>query len=120
MIDRCIHLSHYELPHVGYTAKNRLNAGVGIIGLAHYLAKNKLKYSSQEGKDEIHRLSEKHIYFAIKASLRLGKELGNAPWINKTKWPEGWMPIDTYNRNVDSVVTVKNELIGETLRKRSH
>lgn len=117
MIDRCIHLSHYELPHVGYTAKNRLNAGVGIIGLAHYLAKNKLKYSSQEGKDEIHRLSEKHIYFAIKASLRLGKELGNAPWINKTKWPEGWMPIDTYNRNVDSVITVKNELDWETLRK---
>lgn len=117
MIDRCIHLSHYELPHIGYTAKNRLNAGVGIIGLAHYLAKNKLKYSSQEGKDEIHRLAEKHAYYAIKGSLRLGKELGNAPWMHKTKWPEGWLPIDTYNKNVDNVVSVSNQYDWESLRK---
>lgn len=38
-----------------------------------------------------------------KASLQLGKELGNAEWIHKTKYPEGWLPIDTYNKNVDKI-----------------
>ena len=39
-----------------------------------------------------------------KASLRLAKEKCNAEWIGKTKYPEGWLPIDTYNKNVDDVV----------------
>ncbi|MDX1532778.1 MAG: ribonucleoside-diphosphate reductase subunit alpha [Nitrosopumilaceae archaeon] len=108
MIDKCIHRTHYELPHLGVTAKSRLNAGVGIIGLAHHMAKLGLSYSSDEGKQEIHDVAEKHMYYLIKSSLKLGKELGNAPWMHKTKWPEGWLPIDTYNKNVDTVV--KNDL----------
>lgn len=104
MIDRCIHMSHYELPHVGVTAKARLNAGVGIIGLAHYMAKNHARYSEDGGKRLVHELSERHAYFLTKASLQLGKELGNAPWIKKTKWPDGWLFTDTYNKNVDAVV----------------
>lgn len=116
MIDKCIHMSDYALPHLGVTAKARLSAGVGILGLAHYLAKRKLSYSSQEGKNAIHEVAESHMYFAIKASLRLAKELGNAPWMHKTKWPKGWMPIDTYNKNVDGVVTVGNKRDWEALR----
>lgn len=116
MIDKCIHMSHYELPHVGLTAKSRLNAGVGIIGLAHAMAKAHKKYDTQEGKDYIHEIAERHYYYLTKASLLLGKELGNAPWISKTKWPTGWLPIDTYNKNVDSVVTVGNKYDWESLR----
>ena len=116
MIDICIHKSKYELPHLGITAKSRLNAGVGLIGVAHHMAKKGLKYSSQEGKEELHRLNERHAYMLIKASLQLGKELGNAPWMHKTKWPEGWLPIDTYNKNVDNIVSNNLEYDWETLR----
>lgn len=118
MIDKCIHLAHYELPHVGVTAKARLNAGVGITGLAHYLAKNKLSYSSKEGKIAIHELAEKHMYMLIKSSLKLGKELGNAPWIHKTKWPDGWLPIDTYKKSVDSIADFKLNYDWEELRRQ--
>lgn len=117
MIDKCIHMSHYELPHVGVTAKSRLNAGVGIIGLAHAMAKAHKKYDSQDGKNYIHEIAERHYYYLVKASLKLGKELGNAPWINKTKWTEGWLPIDTYNKNVDSIITTENQYDWETLRQ---
>jgi ribonucleotide reductase alpha subunit len=116
MVDKCIHLAHYELPHVGYTAKNRLNAAIGIIGLATHLARKNLKYSSKEGKEEIDKVFERHAYFVIKASLKLGKELGNAPWMHKTKWPEGWLPIDTYNRKVDEIVNRPHTYDWETLR----
>lgn len=104
MIDTCINISTYPLPHLEVTAKARMNAGVGIIGLATHLARLNLSYSSKEGKQEIHKVAERHAYFLIKASLKLGKELGNAPWIHKTKWPDGWLPIDTYKKNVDKVV----------------
>lgn len=116
MIDKCIHRTNYELPHLGVTAKARLNAGVGIIGLAHYLAKLGVGYSDKEGKKEIHKISEKHMYFLAKSSLKLGKELGNAPWINKTKWVDGWLPIDTYNKKVDAVVDNDLQYDWEQLR----
>jgi ribonucleoside-diphosphate reductase alpha chain len=117
MIDKCIHLSDYELPHVGFTAKQRLNAGVGLIGTATTMARKKLKYNSKEGLDETHRIAERHAYFTIKASLQLGKEYGNAPWIHKTKWPSGWLPIDSYKQSVDSLSNLPYTYDWEQLRK---
>lgn len=117
MIDKCIHKSYYELPHVGFTAKSRLNAGVGILGLAHHLARLNLRYTDQEGLNEIHRVSERHAYFLISASLKLGQELGNAPWMWKTKWSEGWLPIDTYKKSVDNLTSVSYQYDWETLRQ---
>lgn len=118
MIDICIHLAEYKLPHVGATAKARLSAGVGIVGLAHLMAKNKKKYSTQEGKEFIHEVAERHYWHLANASLQLGKELGNAPWIDRTKWPEGWLPIDTYNKNVDMIVEHNTNYDWEDLRAR--
>lgn len=117
MIDRCIDLSEYILPHLGTTAKNRRSAGVSIIGLAHYMAQRKLSYTSQAGLDEIHKLAERHYYFALKASLRLGKELGNAKWMHKTKWVNGWLPIDTYAKSIDTITRIKYQYDWESLRK---
>ncbi|MFY9180337.1 MAG: hypothetical protein WAO12_11255, partial [Venatoribacter sp.] len=116
MIDKCIHLAHYELPHIGFTSKARMNAGVGILGLAHSMARAKQLYTTVEGKRFIHQVAERHFYYLAKASLQLGKELGNAPWMHKTKWPEGWLPLDTYNKNVDSIAAVENLYDWETLR----
>lgn len=117
MIDECIHSAYYPLAHIGYTAKNRMNAAVGLIGVATYMAKRNLKYSSKKGKEELHRLAERHAYFMIKASLRISKERGVAPWMHKTKWPQGWLPIDTYKRTVDEIVKVPLQYDWETLRK---
>lgn len=116
MIDICIHKSTYELPHIGYTAKARMAAAVGIMDYAHHLARKKLKYTDQKAKEESHRVAERHMYFAIKASLRLGKELGNAPWIHRTKWTEGWIPLDTYQRKLDGVVNAPLQYDWEALR----
>ena len=116
MIDKCIHMNSYVFPHLEYTAKSRMNAGVGIIGLAYDLAKRNLGYSTKEGLHYIHKVAELHAYSLIKASLRLGKEKGNAPWMHKTKWPEGWLPIDTYKKTVDEGMDFKNLCDWESLR----
>ncbi len=116
MIDKCIHLAHYELPHVGVTSRQRLNAGVGILGLAHLMAKNGQKYTTTEGKQFIHEVAERHYYHLLRASLKLGKELGNAPWMHKTHWPEGWLPLDTCNPYVDKIAPSTLRYDWEALR----
>ncbi len=118
MIDKTIHLTKYIFESLAYTSKARMNAGVGILGLAHLMAKKDLKYSSQQGKNFIHELFETHYWHLLNASLRLGKELGNALWMNKTSWPEGWLPLDTYEKRVDELVTVSNKRDWEALRKQ--
>ncbi|HEX7339038.1 MAG TPA: ribonucleoside-diphosphate reductase subunit alpha [Rhodanobacteraceae bacterium] len=117
MIDKCIHLAHYELPQVGYTSRQRLNAGVGILGLAHLMAKNHQRYTTAAGKQFIHAVAERHYYHLLRASLKLGKQLGNAPWMHKTRWPDGWLPTDTCNRNVDTIAPFENRYDWEALRR---
>jgi len=116
MIDVGIHKSTYIFPSLAETAKSRMNAGVGMMGVAHLMAKKGMKYSAQAGKNFIHELAETHAWHLYNASLRLGKERGNAPWMHKTKWPEGWLPIDTYEKRVDTLVTVGNKRDWESLR----
>lgn len=117
IIDSCIDIASYPLPHIKYTSMMRRNAGVGLSGIAYSLARKRIKYSSQEGRDESHRMAERHSYFLIKAALKLGKERGNAPWMHKTLWPQGWLPIDTYKKSIDNVVTIGLQYDWETLRE---
>lgn len=103
MIDYTILNGKYPFPHLEFTAKQRMNAGVGIMGLATHLARKGLRWDTVEGKKEIHRVFERHMYWLIQASIKISKERGLAPWIHKTKWPEGWTPLKTYNRAVDTI-----------------
>lgn len=103
MIDYCILENEYILPHMGVTAKARMNAGVGMMGVATHMARKRLKFNSAEGLQELHRVFERHLYFAIKASIQISKERGLAPWIARTKWPDGWTPLKSYRKKVDSL-----------------
>lgn len=103
MIDYCILNSSYVFPHLEFTAKQRMSAGVGIMGLATHMARAGLSYTTDAGKQELHFVAERHMYHLIEASLKISKERGLAPWMHKTKWPQGWLPIDTYKRSVDKI-----------------
>lgn len=107
MIDYCILNSHYEFPSLAFTAKARMNAGVGILGLAHLMAKKGIRYGTQESRNFFHELGETHYWHLVNASLRISKERGVAAWMNRTLWVDGWSPLSTYNKNVDELVTVK-------------
>lgn len=102
-IDNVIETMDYPFKHNEITAKARRSIGVGITNLAHYLASNFVTYSDLYGQQLIHELAERHYFWLARASLRLAKEKGNAEWMNKTKWPQGWLPIDTYAPAVDMI-----------------
>mgnify|MGYP003632400541 FL=1 len=105
LVDNTMELTSYPFNQVKLTAQARRSMGIGITNLADAMAVKGVSYSSQEGKQYIHDLAEMHSFYLHKASLRLAKEKGNAEWIHKTKYPDGWLPIDTYNKNVDNVVS---------------
>lgn len=116
MVDNVISLMEYPFPNLSFTAQARRSVAIGLTNLANYMAKNNKKYSTADGKEFIHRVAEKHSYLLHSASLALAKEKGVCDWIDKTKYPEGWLPIDSYNKNVDKIV--KQDLLcdWETLR----
>lgn len=117
MIDNVIEIMDYPFLQLAYTAKRRRSIGVGLTNLAYDMANKGLKYSSLSGKRYIHKVAERHSYYLHKASLRLAKERGVCEWINKTKYPEGWLPIDTANKNIDEVVSQPLMYDWESLRK---
>lgn len=118
MIDNVIDIMDYPFPNLKATAQARRSLGIGVTDLAGYMAEKKLKYSSSEGKKHMHKLAERHMFYAIEASLRLAKEKGNNIWSHKTKWKDGWLPIDTMNPNVYKVVGQELERNWEDLRTR--
>lgn len=117
MIDEGINNAELGFPQLNKSIRDWRSAGVGVLGLAHLMAKNKLSYTSQEGKDFIHILAERHSYALHKAAVRLTKERGLAANIHRTKYPDGWLPIDTYNRNVDELTKEPLHFDWETLRE---
>lgn len=117
MIHTAITETTFPFPQVAFTSRQRMSAGVGISDLAHLMAKNNKNFYDQEGRDFIHQVSERHYWHLLNASLELSKEFGNAPWMHKTEWPNGWLPIDTYNKNVDELVTVPLQYDWESKRQ---
>lgn len=103
MVDSAIMNAKYPFPHMNYTARMRMYAGVGIHGFATLLARLKIRPGTPEFYQLCHQVSERHMYHLIKASIKISKERGLAPWMHKTLWPKGWTPLSTYNRNVDEI-----------------
>ena len=117
MLDNLIDLQEYPVKAAEIYTKGFRSLGIGITNFAYYIARKKIGYSTQEANDEMHRLSEAIQYWGIKASVDLAKEKGQAPFFNQTKYSQGILPIDTYNKNVDEIVNVSYMYDWESLRK---
>lgn len=103
-LDEIIDYQNYPVKAAENFTKNRRSLGVGYIGLAHYLAKNGLKYEDPKSWQLIHDLTEAFQYYLIKSSSNLAKEKGACEYYHKTKYSQGILPIDTYKKNVDEIV----------------
>lgn len=117
MIDEGINNALLPYESLNHSIRYYRSAGVGILGLAHLMAKNKLSYKSREGLTFIHNLAEKHAYYLYKSALRLGKERGNAECMDRTLFPDGWLPIDVMNPNLGDLCDTELKYDWETLRQ---
>jgi ribonucleoside-diphosphate reductase alpha chain len=106
-LDELIDYQHYPIIAAELATKARRSLGIGYIGLAHYLAKLGHSYDSQEAWDVVHELSESFQYYLLRASNQLAKEKGHCEYFGRTKYSSGTLPIDTYKRDVDELVTTE-------------
>ena len=115
-LEELIDYQEYPVPAARRSTLARRSLGIGFIGLAHYFAKNGVKYDSQEAYNLTHRLTESFQYNLLRASNNIAKEKGACDAFHRTKYIDGILPIDTYKQEVDELVTVSYEYDWDSLR----
>ena len=117
-LDALIDYQGYPVVCAEIATKARRSLGVGVIGLAHYLAKNGAQYGDQKAWDETHKLMEAFQYYLIDASATLASEVGACSAYSETKYADGLLPIDHYKDAVDGVTSQPLLLDWEALRSK--
>ena len=115
-LDEIIDYQKYPVLAAEKSTKARRSLGVGYIGLAHYLAKHRVKYDDAKAHEIVDELSESFQYFLLKASNELAQEKGACELYDRTKYALGVLPIDTYKKDVDDIVKRKLSRDWNTLR----
>jgi ribonucleoside-diphosphate reductase alpha chain len=116
-LDEIIDHQEYPVKAAEISTKARRSLGIGYIGLAHYLAREKVFYHEKAAWKLVDELTEAFQYYLLKASNELAKEKGKCEYFNRTKYSDGILPIDTYKKEVDEIVTRKLSFNWEKLRK---
>mgnify|MGYP001402516419 FL=1 len=116
-LDELIDFQQYPVRAAEVATKARRSLGVGFIGLAHYLAKQGLKYEDPAAWQMIHDLTESFQYYLLKSTVQLAKEKGACEYSHNTKYSHGILPIDTYKKDVDELVPNNLKHDWESLRE---
>ena len=116
-LDEIIDHQQYPVRAAEISTKARRSLGIGYIGLAHYLAKKGYSYEQKMGWKQVDKLTEAFQYYLLKASNQVAKEKGKCEYFDRTKYSDGILPIDTYKKEVDEVVTRNLTYDWEWLRK---
>ena len=115
-LEELIDYQQYPVAAARRSTLARRSLGVGYIGLAHYIAKNKVKYDDPQAWKLVHDLSEAFQYYLLKASNQIAKEKGACEYFDHTKYSDGLLPIDTYKKDVDDIVPNVLNYDWDTLR----
>ena len=103
-LEELIDYQQYPVAAARRSTLARRSLGIGYIGLAHYLAKNKVKYDDPKAHQIVHDLSEAFQYYLLRASNKVAQEKGACEYFDHTKYSDGILPIDTYKKDVDEIV----------------
>jgi len=116
-LDELIDYQDYPIHAARISTENRRSLGIGYIGLAHYLARTGQRYEDKQSWQLVHDLTEAFQYYLLKSSNQLAKEKGKCGWFDRTKYADGILPIDTYKKEVDEIVSHRLYYDWEGLRE---
>ena len=102
-LEELIDYQEYPVAAAKISTISRRSLGVGYIGLAHFLAKYKVKYDSPEAWKLVHTLTEHFQYYLLRSSNKIAQEKGQCLAFEHTKYSDGILPIDTYKKDVDDI-----------------
>ena len=115
-LEELIDYQNYPVAAAERSTLARRSLGIGYIGLAHYLAKNNVKYDDPAAWQLVHDLTESFQFYLLQASNQLAIEKGACKGFSGTKYSDGILPIDTYKKTVDTIVQNNLKHDWESLR----
>ena len=115
-LEELIDYQEYPVVAAERSTKARRSLGIGVIGLAHYLARKGEHYDDPGAWIAVHELTEAFQYYLLKSSNEVAKEKGACEYFNRTKYSDGILPIDTYKKDVDDIVPNELTYDWESLR----
>lgn len=89
ILDNVIDLNFYPVKESELTAKKYRSIWVGYLGLAEYLAVNKLAYDSEKAREVVDKMMEKFAYETYKASHELALERGKYSLFEGSEYSKG-------------------------------
>ncbi|MCF7831170.1 ribonucleoside-diphosphate reductase subunit alpha [Candidatus Gracilibacteria bacterium] len=89
VLDNVITLNLYPIKEAELTSKKYRSIGLGFMGLAEYLACNKLAYDSEEARQKADELFEKYAYTTLRESNSLATERGAYELFPGSDWEKG-------------------------------
>jgi ribonucleoside-diphosphate reductase alpha chain len=116
-LDALLSYQNYPVEAARTSTMKRRPLGIGIINLAFFLARNDTNYSNPNLR-LVDEYAEAWSYYLIKASADLAVEQGACPGTAETKYSDGILPIDTYKKDVDELVSHKERMNWKSLRKQ--
>ncbi len=116
-LDEVLDLQDYFLPAASRFAQDYRSLGIGVTNWAAYMAKNGVKFTDEEAPNFAAAFHEKQQYFLLKASNKLAELKGPCAAFSTSKYSKGILPIDTYKKTIDSVITQPLQMDWEKLRK---
>lgn len=118
LLDELIDYQDYVVNAAKNFCINRRSLGIGFTNLAGFLAKHKLSYDSSEALYLLDEYAEALQYNLLNASADLAKEKGACAKFDRTKYASSVLPIDTYKKDVDSLVKRDYSYDWEALRNK--
>ena len=88
-LDNVITLNFYPVPYAEITNSHYRSIGLGVSGYHHMLAKNGIKWESEEHLAAVDKLFESINYYAIEASSDLSAEKGSYTYFHGSEWESG-------------------------------
>ncbi len=88
-LDNVIDLNFYPIPYAKVTNQRYRPIGLGTSGYHHLLAKEGIRWTSEEHLQFMDALYEKINYYAIEASSDLAKEKGSYALFEGSEWENG-------------------------------
>ena len=88
-LDNVIDLNFYPLPYAKITNQKYRSIGLGVSGYHHLLAKEKIRWESEEHLAFADKLFEKINYEAIRASNLIAQEKGSYTYFEGSDWETG-------------------------------
>ena len=115
-LEELIDYQDYPVSAARRSTLARRSLGIGFIGLAHYLAKNGEHYDDPKAHKLVYDLTESFQYHLLKSSNQIAREKGPCEAFHRTKYCDGILPIDTYKKEVDEIVSPELNYDWESLR----